>query len=239
MGARVIIKNMKPKAIIFDLDGVLLDSENAWQSAIKRAVEELGGSWTSGQRALMERHLSPRGWSSYIKREAFLDEEASVIHNLVLDNLLSIYREDLPLIADAKKTVSLLSKKYTLALATGSDRKVVDTFLAESDLGDYFSVTLSAEDVTLPKPDPEIYKKALHMLGTRGSDTLAVEDSDAGIDSALAAGIPVACFIDEKFPPKEETLKKSSLVIREHKALQKLLLKKSDHTFAVHFSLNR
>jgi HAD superfamily hydrolase (TIGR01509 family) len=192
-------------AVVFDLDGVLLDSEQVWNEAKEELVRERGGTWRDeAPRDMMG--MSSLEWSAYLHDELGVDLDPGAISDAVVARLEEIYRERLPLLDGAAEAVERLAGRWPLGLASSSNREIIDLFLELSGLGRYFEVTLSSEEVARGKPYPDVYREAAHRLGSEPADCVAVEDSSNGIKAARAAGMGVIALPNPHYPPGEEEL---------------------------------
>lgn len=192
-------------AVVFDLDGVLIDSEVAWDTARKELVRERGGTWTAAATREMMGMSSPE-WSGYVADELGVDLGPELISEQVVERLLSAYEEALPLLPGANRAVERLAARWPLGLASSSNREVIDLVLARSGLDRHFAATVSSEEVARGKPGPDVYLEAAHRLGVAAADCVAIEDSENGIRSANAAGARVIGLPNLQFPPTAEAL---------------------------------
>ena len=193
------------QAIVFDLDGVLLDSEHVWAEARQQLAEERGGRWhDQASRDMMG--MSSHEWSRYMHEVIGLPEPPEEISAEVVGRLDAIYREKLPLFDGAVEAVKGLAARWPLGLASSSNRELIDLVLELSGLAPCFQVTVSSEEVARGKPAPDVYLDAAHRLGVRPGRCAAVEDSENGIRSAKAAGMRVLAIPNPLYPPAEDAL---------------------------------
>jgi HAD superfamily hydrolase (TIGR01509 family) len=193
------------EAVVFDLDGVLIDSEQAWDDARRQLVDERGGRWRDGaQREMMG--MSSIEWSRYMHDELGVDLSPERISEQVVRRLAVLYRERLPLAPGAAEAVERLAARWPLALASSSNRELIDLVLEVAELARYFQVTVSSEQVARGKPAPDVYLEAARRLSRSPQRCAAVEDSHNGILSAAAAGMRVIAIPNRAFPPGEEAL---------------------------------
>lgn len=193
------------EAVVFDLDGVLLDSEQVWDEVREELVEERGGRWhDQAQTEMMG--MSSVEWSRYMHDELDLPEPPEEISAEVVQRLDEVYRKRLPLIDGAREAVERLAARWPLGLASSSNREVIDLVLDLSGLARYFRVTVSSEEVPRGKPAPDVYLEAARGLGVPPERCAAVEDSHNGIRSAKAAGMRVIAIPNQHYPPGEEAL---------------------------------
>ena len=152
------------RALVFDLDGVLLDSEQVWNEAKEKLVRERGGRWREeAPRTMMG--MSSLEWSRYLHDELGVPLEPDAISDEVVRRLEGIYRDRLPLIDGAAEAVQRLAAGVPLGLASSSNREIIDLFLELSGLGPCFAVTISSEEVERGKPAPDVYLEVVRRLG--------------------------------------------------------------------------
>lgn len=199
-------------AVVFDLDGVILDSEQLWDAARRSVAADQGAKWRDDATAAMQGMSSPE-WSRYMHDDLGLSISAERIVELVVSDLLARYEHELPLLAGAQDAVRRLGVQWPLALASSSDRVVIDKVLDLSGLRDAFEVTVSSEEVARGKPSPDVYLAAAEALGEDPGTCAAVEDSASGIRAALAARMHVAVVPNQSFPPPEDLLARADLVV--------------------------
>jgi HAD superfamily hydrolase (TIGR01509 family) len=199
-------------AVVFDLDGVLLDSEQVWNRAKEELVRERGGTWRDEAPHHMMGMSSPE-WSAYLHDELGVDLDPGAISDAVVARLEEIYRERLPLLDGAAEAVERLAGRWPLGLASSSNREIIDLFLELSGLGRLFEVTLSSEEVARGKPYPDVYLEAARRLAAEPAACVAVEDSSNGIKAARAAGMAVIALPNPHYPPGEEELAGADLQI--------------------------
>jgi HAD superfamily hydrolase (TIGR01509 family) len=199
-------------AVIFDLDGVLIDSEGAWSEARREVSRQHGGRWPAGaQEAMMG--MSSTEWSAYMREELGVGLSAQEISDVVVARLLDLYREHLPLLPTARETVSAFAGEWPLALASSANRPVIDLVLELAGMSDRFTVTVSSEEVPRGKPAPDVYLEAAGRLGVQPDRCAAVEDSGNGLRSAAAAGMVLIAVPNQEFPPGDDALKLADAVV--------------------------
>jgi HAD superfamily hydrolase (TIGR01509 family) len=199
-------------AVVFDLDGVLVDSEQLWDRARRELVDERGGAWREdATRAMMG--MSSREWSRYLHDELQVDLEPAEISASVAAKLEQLYREQLPLLTGARAAVLALAEHWPLGLASSANREVIDLVLELSELEDSFAATVSSEEVPRGKPAPDVYLETARRLAVPPTDCAAVEDSTNGLRAAAAAGMRVIALPNRAFPPAEDALRLADAVI--------------------------
>jgi HAD superfamily hydrolase (TIGR01509 family) len=201
------------EAVVFDLDGVLVDSEHVWDEARKELAAKRGGRWHDrASRDMMG--MSSLEWSRYMRDEIGLREPPEEISAEVVRRLEEIYRRELPLVEGAREAVERLAARWPLALASSSNRELIDLVLELSSLARHFRVTVSSEEVARGKPAPDVYLEAARRLGVPPERCAAIEDSENGIRSAKAAGMRVLAIPNPQYPPEDDALALADEVLR-------------------------
>jgi HAD superfamily hydrolase (TIGR01509 family) len=192
-------------AVIFDLDGVLVDSEAVWDAAREEVARSHDGRWPAdAQRAMMG--MSSTEWSAYMHDELGVRLPPEEISSTVVARLADIYRERLPLIPGARETVLALAAEWPLGLASSANRPIIELVLELAELEASFAATVSSEEVSRGKPAPDVYLEAARRLAVDPARCAAVEDSSNGLFSASAAGMTVFAAPNRDFPPSDEAL---------------------------------
>jgi HAD superfamily hydrolase (TIGR01509 family) len=201
-------------AVVFDLDGVLVDSEPFWDAARRAVVAETGGRWKeSATREMMG--MSAPEWSRYLHEELGVPLEPAEINERVVAQLLAGYRRELPLLPGAVEAVKRLAARWPLGLASSANRPVIEAVLEGAGLAECFQATVSSEEVARGKPAPDVYLAAAARLGVAPEQAAAVEDSSNGLRSASAAGMVVVAIPNRAFPPDADALALADLVVSE------------------------
>ena len=189
--------------VIFDMDGVLVDSEQVWDQARRDVVDAHGGTWKdSATRDMLG--MSSKEWSVYVVEELGAQLSPEQVNDAVVEAMLRGYEAHLPLLPGAREAIERLGASHTLGLASSSNRPVIDVVLETMGVSDRFAATVSSEEVARGKPAPDVYLEVMRRLGS--SDGYAIEDSENGIKSAHAAGLRVIAIPNPHFPPADEAL---------------------------------
>jgi HAD superfamily hydrolase (TIGR01509 family) len=199
-------------AVVFDLDGVIIDTEEVWEDVRRAYVAEYGRQFLPDSQSRMMGMSTPE-WSAHLSVDVGVPRTPEQVASDVLDRMAARYRESLPLIPGSVEAVRRLAGRFTLALASSSARVLIDQVLATAGLADVFRVTLSTEEVPRGKPWPDVYLEAVSRLGLAPSVCAAVEDSSNGLRSAAAAGLAVIAVPHGVYPPAPDALAKATLVI--------------------------
>jgi HAD superfamily hydrolase (TIGR01509 family) len=198
--------------VVFDLDGLLLDSEQVWDAAREELARERGGRWhDNAQRDMMG--MSSPEWSRYMHDVIGLPEPPEEINREVVRRLEAIYRERLPVIPGAREAVERIGARWPLALASSSNRELIDLALELLGVAGLFRATVSSEQVSRGKPAPDVYLEAARRLGVEPTRAAAVEDSHNGIRAAKAAGMRVIAIPNAHFPPGPDALADADVVL--------------------------
>ena len=200
------------RAVIFDLDGVLLDSEAAWRDAKREVVEEWDGVWKDeASRAMLG--MSAPEWSVYMRDDLQVERDPGEIDAEVVRRLLDGYRERLPLLDGAREAVERLAARWPLGLASSSNLEVIDVVMESGGFAPSFKTWVSSEEVARGKPAPDVFLEAARRLGVEPEKTVGIEDSHNGILAARAARMTVIALPNHEFPPGDDALEQADLVL--------------------------
>src|SRR4051794_28032952 len=202
-----------PDAVIFDLDGVLLDSEQRWNEAKEALVREAGGTWSEEAPTVMMGMSSPE-WSAYLREDLGVPMELDAINREVVRRMEDGYRRELPLLPGAPEAVRALGARWPLGLASSSNREIIDLVLELAPFGREFRVTVSSEEVARGKPAPDVYLCAAKRLGVEAGRCVAIEDSSNGIRAGVAAGMPLIAVPTPHSPPAGDALALAAATVR-------------------------
>jgi HAD superfamily hydrolase (TIGR01509 family) len=194
-----------PAAVIFDLDGVLMDSEQRWNGAKEALVREAGGRWRDEAATIMMGMSSPE-WSTYLRDVLGVPMDAEAISRDVVRRMEDGYRRELPLLPGAADAVRALGERWPLGLASSSNREIIDLVLELSGFGDAFRVTISSEEVEHGKPAPDVYLAAARALEVDPARCVAIVDSSNGLRAAAAAGMTVIAVPNPHYAPDPDAL---------------------------------
>jgi HAD superfamily hydrolase (TIGR01509 family) len=194
-----------PDAVIFDLDGVLLDSEQRWNEAKHALVQEAGGTWREEAPVVMMGMSSPE-WSAYLRDDLGVDLGLDEINAAVIRRMEDGYRDGLPLLPGAEEAVRALAARWPLGVASSSNREIIDLFLELAPFSDCFRVAVSSEEVERGKPAPDVYLEAAARLGVDAARCVAIEDSSNGLRAAAAARMAVIAVPNPHYPPSADAL---------------------------------
>jgi len=200
------------EAVVFDLDGVLIDSEPVWEQVRRGLVAERGGHWAAdAQRRLMG--MSTPEWARYLSEDLGVGLPPGEVAELVTGRMAARYREHIPLLPGAADAVRRLAARWPLGLASSAPAELIETVLQAAGLSPDFQVTMSTEQVPRGKPAPDIYLAVAGRLGVAAASCAAVEDSSNGLRSAAAAGLRVIAVPRPQYPPEPDALAQAGLVL--------------------------
>ena len=200
------------EAVVFDLDGVLVDSEPVWEHVRRGLVEGYGGHWAAdAQQRLMG--MSTHEWARYLSEDLGIGLPPDQVARLVIRGMAAQYQRNLPLLPGAVDAVQRMAARWPLGLASSSPPALIHTVLATAGIAPLFKVAVSTEEVAEGKPAPDIYLTVASRLGVAPGSAAAVEDSSNGIRSAAAAGLHVVAIPRPEYPPAADALAQAQAVL--------------------------
>jgi HAD superfamily hydrolase (TIGR01509 family) len=206
------------QAVIFDLDGVLINSEPLWEQVRRELVRERGGHWSDeAQRRVMG--MNTQEWSRYLSEDIGVGLPPEEVASVVIDRMAASYTSELPLIPGAVEAVRRMAERWPLGLASSSPTALIETVLESAGLQPHFRVTMSTEEVERGKPSPDVYLAVADQLGVSPHRCVAVEDSSNGLRSASAAGMRTIAIPQPEYPPADDALALAAVVLPDLAAL--------------------
>jgi HAD superfamily hydrolase (TIGR01509 family) len=193
------------EAVVFDLDGVLIDSEELWDHARRRLAADAGLPWPADATRAMQGMSTPE-WSRYLVETVGVPGTDADVALATISRMAEEYARTLPLLPGAVAAVKRLAARWPLGLASSSPRRLIDSVLEVADLTTQFQVSVSTEEVAAGKPSPLVYETVIERLGGAPDRTVAIEDSSNGLRSAAAAGLIVIALPNRAFPPAPDAL---------------------------------
>jgi HAD superfamily hydrolase (TIGR01509 family) len=200
------------RAVVFDMDGVLVDTERDWDASRREVAAASGGRWHPDATTDMIGMSAPE-WSRYMHDELGVDAEPEEINRRVVARMLERVGSGPPLLPGARSAVEGLAARWPLGLASSANRPVIDAVLDASGLARFFAATVSSEEVPRGKPAPDVYLATADALDVDPSAAVAIEDSTNGIRSAAAAGMVVVALPNTHYPPGADALAQADSVI--------------------------
>ena len=200
------------EAVVFDCDGVLIDSEPVWERVRRKFVADHGGRWAKDAQDRMM-GMSTAEWSAYMSEDFGLRLSPRQVADQVIEAMAAEYQTHLPLLPGAVDAVRALSAHWPLAVASSAPRSLIEAVLDAAALRDAFRAAVSSEEVARGKPAPDVYLEAANRLGITPATCVAVEDSSNGLRAASAAGMTVIAVPRPEYPPADDALQKARLVL--------------------------
>ena len=204
---------MSLEAVVFDLDNVLIDSEELWGEAREAITRENGGRWRDTAQQEMMGMSSPE-WSQWLHDELGVELEPEQISRAVVERLETVYRDHLRLMPGARDAVGRLAGRWPLGVASSANRPLIELALDLAELRGYFRAVVSSEEMARGKPAPDVYLEAARLLDADPRTCAAVEDATNGLLSAHAAGMKVIAVPDQRYPPTQEALDVADVELR-------------------------
>ena len=199
------------QAVIFDMDGLLVDSEPVWDEARKWMADIAGKPWTRlDHDAVMG--VSTDEWADYMIERLELSMSREEVVDAVIGRMTEMYRDGVPYLPGAIELVDAAAAGFRTALASGAHPALIDLVTADAPMAGKFEVIVAADEVGVGKPAPDVYLEAARRLGVDPADCVCLEDSGNGILSGVAAGMKVIAVPDPRFPPAAEKLEQADLV---------------------------
>jgi HAD superfamily hydrolase (TIGR01509 family) len=200
-------------AVVFDMDGVLTDTETIWDEVRQGLAAQDGVPWPEEATHAMLGMSTPE-WSEYMATTVGVKGDAAAVARRTIDEMAARYHQHLPTLPGAAAAVERLSQRWPLGLASSSPRRLIDAVLSELGLTERFGATVSTEEVAAGKPSPDGYIRVCELLGVDPTRAVAIEDSSNGLRSAAAAGMKVIAVPHEAFPPADDALALTASVVR-------------------------
>jgi HAD superfamily hydrolase (TIGR01509 family) len=203
---------MDPAAIVFDLDGVLVDSEQLWDEVRRAVVADRGGRWTADATAAMQGMSTPE-WAQYLTTLGASGTPRELA-KAVTEGMAGRYRRHVPLLPGAVEAVTALSGRWRLGVASSSPPDLIGVVLAAAGVAGRFRVAVSSEEVARGKPAPDVYLAAAAKLDAEPATCVAIEDSANGLRAAAAAGMVVVAVPNQQYPPPADALAVARAAVR-------------------------
>lgn len=223
-------RSVRKRAVIFDMDGVIVDSEPLHEQALLQVVEKLGYGANHGvQYENWVGRSDLEIWREFCARH----KPAETVEQLLAlkrERLMEILRREQPFFEGLPNLIEWLAQRYRLAVASGSDRPVVEGVLEMGGLRPFFSSVVTCEDVQRGKPEPDSFLLAADLLEVHPGECYVIEDSKPGVAAGLAAGMDVIAITNSH--PAEE-LAHATFVVKTYEELQNLLQEECEELSAV------
>jgi HAD superfamily hydrolase (TIGR01509 family) len=199
--------------VIFDLDGVIIDTEEVWNGVRHDFAVAHGGHWTRERDQPAVMGANSMEWAASMRENNGVDLPVQEIYDGIIGGLKERYAHHLPVIPGAPEAIARLAREYRLGVASSSPRELIEYALELAGLRRHFDSVVSSDDVAKGKPGPDVYREACARLGTSPERAVAVEDSSSGIQAAHAAGLSVIAIPNPDFPPSAEAVGLADVVL--------------------------
>ena len=200
------------RAVIFDMDGLLVDSEPVWDAARKWMADRAGKPWSRlDHDAVMG--VSTDEWADYMIERLELTMSREDVIDAIVGHMAEMYRRGVPYFPGAVELVAQAATSYRTGLASGSHPALIDIVTADAPMAGKFEIIVPADEVGAGKPAPDVYLEAARRLGVQPANCVCLEDSGNGILSGAAAGMKVIAVPDPRFAPAAEKLERADLVV--------------------------
>jgi HAD superfamily hydrolase (TIGR01509 family) len=201
-----------PQAVIFDMDGIIIDSEPNWDRARLAVVAAFGGTYHADVPSDVM-GMSPPEWSTYLRDRIRIPLSAEQIEREVVARLAADYERDRPFFPGAIDAVRAIGARWPTAIASSSGRALIDLVVSLAGLSETFTATVSGAEVAHGKPAPDVYLKAASLLGADPRRCVAIEDSSNGIRAGKNAGMRVIAIPTQAYPPAADALALADIVL--------------------------
>jgi beta-phosphoglucomutase-like phosphatase (HAD superfamily) len=210
---------MSIDTVIFDLDGVIIDTEDVWNSVRQEFTLAHGGHWTREIDQPKVMGANSMQWAASLRENNGVDLSDEEIYEGIIGGLKERYAQHLPIVAGAPAATERLAEDYCLGVASSSPREIIEYALELAEIRARFAAVVSSDEVARGKPEPDVYLEACRRLGALREQTAAVEDSSSGLMSAHAAGLTVIAIPNPAFPPSAEAVARADVVLGSIKEL--------------------
>ena len=188
------------QAIIFDLDGLLVDSERYWNEARRAMAAERGIAWSADDhRACMG--VSTRTWANYMIRRLNLEWTPEQVEQHIIGTMVELYARQIPYLPGAIDAVNFAAQHFRTGLASGSPRVLIDAVMNDAAMRGKFQAIVCSDELPRGKPAPDVYVKTAELLGMEPTRCVCFEDSANGILSGKNAEMYVIAIPDARYAP--------------------------------------
>ena len=202
------------EAVIFDMDGLLVDTNPAWTSARAWMAREAGQTWgPEDDQAVMG--VSTQEWADYQIERLGLSLTRDEVAAAIIDRMVQTYRDGIPWLPGAIEAVDMAASRYRVGLASGSPPELIEAVTSDDAVRGSFEVIVSADEIGPGKPAPDVYLATAERLGVDPGACVCLEDSANGIRSGVAAGMQVIAVPDAGFRPPDDVLAQAQLVLED------------------------
>jgi HAD superfamily hydrolase (TIGR01509 family) len=192
-------------AVVFDLDGVLVESEHLWEENWTRYAADHGYTWLPADTATVQGMSVPE-WSGYLAGRVGRGEPPEVAESVIDGMIGALHGGRVELLPGAREMAVAAAERVPIAVASSAALRMIEAVLETSGLRSCFAAYVSSEEVPRGKPSPDVYLEAARRLGIAPESCAAVEDSSNGLRAAAAAGMTVIAIPSPLYPPQPDAL---------------------------------
>lgn len=192
-------------AVVFDLDGVLVESEHLWEENWTSYAATRGYTWLPSDTATVQGMSVPE-WSGYMATRLAHDAPRDIADSVIDGMIAALHGGRVDMLPGARAMVAAAAARGPIAVASSAPRRLIEAVLEAMSLRPYFTALVSSEEVHRGKPAPDVYLEAASRIGMPATSCIGVEDSSNGIRAAAGAGMTVVAIPNPVYPPKPEAL---------------------------------
>lgn len=204
---------MSIDTIVFDLDGVLIDTEQVWSDVRREFAATHGGHWTQDIDAPKVMGANSMEWAATMRENNGVDLPVEVIYRGIVDGVKAHYDRQLVVMPGAPEAIAALAREYRLGVASSSPVELIEYGLELAGLRRHFAEVISSDAVAAGKPQPDVYLEACRRLDALPARAAGVEDSSNGLRAVHAAGMAVIAVPHPGFPASAEAMGLADLVL--------------------------
>lgn len=191
--------------VVFDLDGVLVESEHLWEENWARHSAANDYAWTASDTATVQGMSVPE-WSGYMAHQIGRGTPEAIAESVIDGMVGALHGGRVELLPGASEMVAAAADRVPVAVASSAPRRLIEAVLEATGLHASFAAFVSSEEVPRGKPSPDVYLEAARRIGVPPGSCAAVEDSSNGIRAAAAAGMAVIALPNPVYPPQPDAL---------------------------------
>lgn len=219
-------------AVVFDLDGVLVESEHLWEENWRAFAGSRQVPWEAADTARVQGMSVPE-WSADLAGRTG-DGDPRAVAAAVIDGMVgALAAGRIGLLPGAATMVAAAARRVPIAVASSAPRRLIEAVLEATALRPLFGALVSSEEVPRGKPSPDVYQEAAHRLGVDPRHCIGIEDSSNGIRAAAAAGMEVIAIPNPTYPPRPELLARCAKIASSPEEARRYLIERLPHPVAV------
>lgn len=192
-------------AVIFDMDGVLVESEHLWEENWIRYSSMHDYTWLASDTAMVQGMSVPE-WARYLAGQIGSNDPHHIMEDIVANMIASLHGGRVELLPGSYEMVMTAAARVPIAVASSASYRFIEAVLEATGLRPSFGAVVSSEQVPRGKPAPDVYEEAARRIGVDPTRVIAIEDSSNGLRAAAAAGMHVIALPNATYPPKPDAL---------------------------------